>query len=328
MSDAADEFLPTPWCPAADRTRVAAVVDEIERRGVAVRRDAPLAAATTFGVGGAARCFVEVVDAPALAALLDVLGGTDESEVPLLVVGRGSNLLIADDGFPGIVLRLGNGFRELHIVDATVTAGGAVSMPALAAATARAGLAGLEFAAGIPASVGGSVRMNAGAHGRDTGQSLVWADVAAPDATQAARVPRDALGLGYRTSSLGARSVVVAASWRLARDDPTATQSRVAEMRAYRRRTQPLRERNCGSVFTNPPGESAGRLIEAAGLKGLRRGAARVSSKHANFIVVDAGARASDVWHLIGEVRRRIVERGGPLLMPEVRIVGEFAVTR
>ncbi|HEU0132252.1 MAG TPA: UDP-N-acetylmuramate dehydrogenase [Mycobacteriales bacterium] len=283
-----------------------------------VERDVPLGPWTTLGVGGAARVFVEPADPTELAGVLADLG--DE---PLLVLGRGSNLLVADTGWPGVALRLGAGFKWQRRDGTEVEAGGGTSMPALAAWLATEGLSGLEFAAGIPATVGGSVRMNAGAHGGQTADRLLAVTVASPDDPKGAVLDPGTLAFGYRHSELPPRSVVVGARWTLAADEPAAIRARLDELRAWRRSTQPLRQRNCGSVFTNPPGDSAGRLIEAAGLKGRSVGGASVSEKHANFIVVDpATTTAADVVALIRLVRDEVAARGGPLLVPEVRLVG------
>jgi UDP-N-acetylmuramate dehydrogenase len=279
---------------------------------------------TTFGIGGAARGFVEPADEDALRAVMTALAGTTAEQVPVLVVGRGSNLLVADTGFPGIAIRLGRGFAHVRYDDDVVTAGGAVTMPQLASSTAKHGLAGLEFAAAIPASVGGSVRMNAGAHGGEVADGLLEAELTLAGTGEVSRRDAAALGLRYRHSDLPERSVVTGARWRLQRDEPDVIRARLDEHRQYRRQTQPLRSRSCGSTFTNPPGDSAGRLIEAAGLKGYRVGGARVSEKHANFIVVDPGTRATDVLAVIAEVRRAVLAAGGPRLEPEVRAVGDF----
>jgi UDP-N-acetylmuramate dehydrogenase len=166
--------------------------------------------------------------------------------------------------------------------------------------------------------------MNAGAHGDEVADRLVHAELMLAESGETVTRDRAGLDLSYRHSDLPARSVVVAARWRLVVDDPAVIRERLETHRRYRRETQPLRSRSCGSTFTNPDGDSAGRLIEAAGLKGLRIGGARVSEKHANFIVVDSGTRAADVLAVIAEVRRRVLAAGGPLLEPEVRAVGEF----
>jgi UDP-N-acetylmuramate dehydrogenase len=290
----------------------------LRRNGLRVTEDQPLGPWTTLGVGGSARVFVEPATPAELALVLGELG--DE---PLLVLGRGSNLLVADTGWDGVALRLGAGFKWQRRNGVEVEAGGGTSMPALAAWLATEGLAGLEFAAGIPATVGGSVRMNAGAHGGQTADALVAVTVATPrDPEGRTYRPMD-LAFGYRNSDLPRAGVVTAARWVLRDDEPEAIRRRLDELRAWRRSTQPLRQRNCGSVFTNPPGDSAGRLVDAAGLKGRRVGGASVSEKHANFIVVTPGqTTAADVVALIALVRDAVVAHGGPLLEPEVRMVG------
>jgi UDP-N-acetylmuramate dehydrogenase len=318
-------YLPQWWCPPADPGAVDACAVELVRRGLQVTRERPLGSWTTLGVGGAAAVYVEPRDVAEVGALMEVVGRTDESAVPLLVIGRGSNLLVADSGWPGVALRLGAGLKHYGREGLRVEAGGGTSMPALAAWCAKESLAGLEFAAGIPATVGGSVRMNAGAHGGETADLLVEVDVAVPGDRTPTTVKRDDMGFGYRQSRLPPRSVVVSARWDLLPGDPAAIRQELDELRAWRRATQPLRQRNCGSVFANPPGDSAGRLVEAAGLKGRRRGGAQISDKHANFIVVEPTCRAIDVLQLIADARRAVHEAGGPLLEPEVRVVGDFA---
>lgn len=313
-----------PWRPPADREQVARVAGLIQAAGVQPIRDRPLGPLTTFGVGGAAAVFVEPADQQALRVVLEALAGTTEDQVPLLVVGRGSNLLVADSGFPGVALRLGRGFAARHRDGTRVRVGAAYAMPQLAAWTAREGLAGLEFAAAIPASVGGSVRMNAGAHGADMASVLVSAEVASPDLPGGGQWVAGELALGYRTSRLPCRGVVTAAQFELRPEVPETVSARLAEHRAWRRSTQPLRARSCGSTFTNPPGDSAGRIVEAAGGKGLSVGHARVSDKHANFVVVEPGGRAAEVFELIALVQQRVRDAGGPALVPEVHAVGEF----
>lgn len=297
---------------------VAAVLDGA---GLTVLRGEPLGPSTTLGVGGPAAVLVEPADAAALRVVMQALG--DAPDVPLLVIGRGSNSLVSDDGWPGLVVQLGEGFRWHEVEGTEVRAGAATAMPALAVATARAGLAGLEWGAGVPGSLGGAVRMNAGAHGGDTAEVLVEATVVLPGGEERVLGLED-LGFGYRRSTLPERSVVTAARFRLRPDEPAAVKARCDEIKAWRKQAQPLTERNCGSVFTNPPGDSAGRLVEAAGLKGRRRGGARISEKHANFIVVEPGTRAVDVLALIDDVQRAVAAAGGPELHPEVRLVGAF----
>ena len=318
------DLLPRTWDPPSDPSAISTVAAALRAAGVAVAEDEPIARWTTLGVGGSARCVVEPRDDGELAVVLQRIAAYDESHVPLLVLGRGSNVLIGDEGWSGVVLRLGAGFKWQRRDGVEVAAGAGLAMPALAAWTAAEGLTGLEFAAGIPASVGGSVRMNAGAHHGSTGDRLVDVQVASADQPSGRRMSAGDLQLGYRRSVLPARSVVTAARWTLEPADPGEIRRRLDELREWRRATPPLRQRNCGSVFTNPPGDSAGRLVDAAGLKGLRRGGARVSEKHANFIVTEPGCAARDVRDLIAEVREAVVAAGGPELVAEVRIVGEF----
>ncbi len=319
------DYVPDSWLPPCDEPAVQEVAAKLVAAGVGVAEDQPLGPWTTLGVGGSARHYVEPASPAELTAVLSALAETTAEAVPLLVLGRGSNLLVGEGGWPSLALRLGAGFKWQRRDGATVAAGGGLALPALAAWLATAGLGGLEFAAGIPASVGGAVRMNAGAHGGQTGDRLLDVEVASPSSPEARVVPAGDLDLGYRSSTIPERGVVVSARWLLSEDDPAVIRARLDELRAWRRATQPLRQRNCGSVFTNPSGESAGRLVDRAGLKGLRSGGARVSEKHANFVVVEPGTRPADVRALIATVRRAVVEAGGPLLVPEVRLVGAFA---
>ncbi|MEP7020831.1 MAG: UDP-N-acetylmuramate dehydrogenase [Pseudonocardiales bacterium] len=318
-------YDPLAWSPSADAGALAAVAGELRAGGVHVAEEQPLGPWTTLGVGGPARFFAEIADDPQVAVLMRALSGIAPGSVPLLILGRGSNLLIADSGWPGLAVRLGAGFKAFTRDGLAVTAGGGVSMPALAAWTATQGLTGLEFAAGIPATLGGSVRMNAGAHGGDTARHLLSVRLAMPGAAPAAWVHSHELNFGYRHSELPARAIVIGAKWLLAADHPDAIRARLDGLRAWRRATQPLRQRNCGSVFTNPGNDSAGRLVDAAGLKAMRRGGAQVSERHANFIVVNPPCRAADVYGLITHMRRVVHESGGPLLQPEVRVVGDFS---
>jgi UDP-N-acetylmuramate dehydrogenase len=256
-----------------------------------------------------------------LDAVADVLA--DAPSVEVLVVGRGSNLLVSDDGFAGVALVLAGTFDELTIDAraATVDAGGAVALPVLARRAGAAGVGGLEFYVGIPGSVGGAVRMNAGGHGDETAAVLKRARVFDLERAAVQDASVADLGLGYRRSALGPRAVVTAAAFAGAPDDPAVCAARIDEIVRWRREHQPGGQ-NAGSVFTNPPDDSAGRLIDACGLKGFRVGGAVVSEKHANFFVAEQGARAGDVRALIREVQRRVEEETGVRLEPEVRLVG------
>lgn len=288
-----------------------------------IERDVPLGPFTTYGVGGPAALLARVPDEAALAALpaTPELAGLARGDLPVLVVGRGSNLLVSDDGFPGLVVVLGEGFADIAIEGTTVRAGARALLPVVARQTAGAGLTGFEWAAGIPGTIGGAVRMNAGVHEADLSAVLVGIRVRDLRSGEASRVARDDLGLGYRSSALDPSWVVVEAELALQRGDAAAAKATIREKTQWRREHQPG-GRNAGSVFTNPPGGSAGRLIDAAGLRGLRIGTAEVSTKHANFIQSDEGGRAADVWALMAEVRRRIRDETGIDLHPETILVG------
>jgi len=284
-------------------------------RGV---RDAPLGERTTYRVGGPAALLVEVGDDRSLRALAAATRGL---EVPVLVLGRGSNLLVADAGFPGVVVHLTGAFEALTISGIRVEAGGAVSLPVLARRTVAEGLRGLEWAVGVPGSVGGAVRMNAGGHGSDVAACLEQAVVV--DLRSGACEPwaPSSLDLRYRGSALRDWQIVVGATFRTEPGDAEAGAALVEEIVRWRRANQPGGQ-NSGSVFTNPPGDAAGRLVEAAGAKGLRIGTAEVSIKHANFIQADPGGSAADVASVIAEARRMVAEVHGVDLRPEVRLVG------
>jgi len=292
-----------------------------ERFGARLRVGFPLAPLTSFRIGGSAALFVEADDDGDLDALGRAMSQTD---VSVAIIGKGSNVLVSDEGFAGIVVRLGRGYRWAGRDGDLLTAGGAMPLPALAGIAMRHHLAGLEFGVAIPASVGGAVRMNAGAHGHSMSEVLERIDI-----YSLARCTRDSLaagdaGFGYRRSQLPAKSIVVAAAVRLAPGDEAPIRAQMEEAREWRRRTQPLAEPNCGSVFTNPVGNHAARLIEAAGAKGLRIGGAQVSTKHANFIVADPGASSSDVWKLIERVRSLVRSEAGIRLETEVELMGAF----
>jgi UDP-N-acetylmuramate dehydrogenase len=285
-----------------------------------VRRDVPSAELTTYRCGGPLAVFVRAEREDDLQLVAEVLAPTD---VPVLVVGRGSNLLVADAGFPGVAISLAGELEQLDIdrAAARVHAGGGVPLPVLARRAAAAGVGGLEFFVGIPGSVGGAVRMNAGGHGADTNDVIVTARVLDLAGGAARELNRAELGLGYRESALSPLAVVVGAVFSGRTDEPAACAARVDEIVRWRREHQPGGQ-NAGSVFTNPPGDAAGRLIEAAGCKGTRLGGAVVSEKHANFFVADPGASAADVYALIALVQQRVEAAFGVHLEPELRCIG------
>jgi UDP-N-acetylmuramate dehydrogenase len=287
--------------------------------GTRLREHVSMASLTTFRIGGPAALFLEPQEDADLEA---AAAAVEAAEIPYVVMGKGSNVLVADEGFPGLVLRLGGGFRWTARDGDTLTAGGAMPLPALAGVALQHRLDGLAFAIAIPASLGGAVRMNAGAHGGQMSDVVVSIRLfRLGDGTSTTVAAVDA-GLGYRHSGLADDAVVTAATLALAPGDPATIRATMDEARRWRRETQPIAEPNCGSVFTNPPGEHAAALIEAAGCKGERVGGASVSTKHANFIVADRGATAADVRTLIERVRDRVADRTGIWLTPEVRMIG------
>jgi UDP-N-acetylmuramate dehydrogenase len=291
-----------------------------EMLGDLARHDAPLAPLTTYRVGGAAALFVT---AATIADLDRVAAAVAATGVEVLVLGRGSNLLVADDGFPGLVVTLGAIGTTIELGPDSATAGAAVALPQLARQTAKASLRGFEWAVGVPGSVGGAVRMNAGGHGADMAGCLRHATIYdLASGTRTVRTPAE-LGLRFRGSNLREHEVVVDAHIALTAGDGQAAKAEIDEIVRWRRENQPGGQ-NAGSVFVNPvPGEvSAGELIDGLGLRGLRIGTAEVSTKHANFIQADPGGRAADVVALIREVRRRVADATGYLLRSEVRLVG------
>jgi UDP-N-acetylmuramate dehydrogenase len=248
-------------------------------------------------------------------------GSVEPGPGDVLVVGKGSNLLVADRGVDALVLQLGEGFAQIDVRGDVVRAGGAVSLPVLARRSVAAGLEGFEWAVGVPGSVGGAVRMNAGGHGSDMSATLAGVRVVDLASGEDLEMDPASLQLGYRSSSLRGEQVVVHADLQLRRGDRAAGESQLAEIVRWRREHQPGGQ-NAGSVFTNPPGDSAGRLIDAAGAKGLRVGTAQVSDKHANFIQADVDGSADDVRSLMVELQRRVREHSGVELHPETVMVG------
>lgn len=288
--------------------------------GSAARSDVPLGPLTTYRVGGAAAllCTVRSLDD------LDLVSqAVRASAIDVLVVGRGSNLLVSDDGFAGLAIQLAGPAEEIEIDGTTVRAGSAVALPVLARRTAAAALAGFEWAVGVPGSVGGAVRMNAGGHGSDMASCLTEVHLFDLRSGEHGEVPVEDLHLRFRGSDLADHQVVVAATLALRAGDRQRSEAEIAEIVRWRREHQPGGQ-NAGSVFVNPiPGQlSAGEVIDGLGLRGLRIGSAEVSLKHANFVQADEGGTARDVRAVIEEVRRRVRDERGIELRSEIRLVG------
>ena len=288
-----------------------------------LRAGAPLAPFTTIRVGGPADWLAEPASFRAVVA---ALAWARDAGARVAVVGRGSNLLIADEGFRGLVIRLRGRLERISVRGEDVWCGGGASLPRAVLRAAAAGLEGLEFGASIPGTAGGAVAMNAGAYERELRDVLTWAVLCSADGRR--RVGLEELALGYRRSAVGPGEVVAAVGFRLRRGRRAAIDERLAEYRRHRRTTQPQGVRTFGSVFTNPRGDSAGRLLEAAGCKGLAVGGARFSPVHANFIEAAPGSSAADVLALMSEGRRRVRAAGGPLLEAEVRYLDPEAGIR
>ncbi len=278
-----------------------------------------LGLATTYRVGGNATLFVEVGSEADLCSLGEIVA---ETGCDVAVIGRGSNLLVSDNGYRGVAVHLGGAFAHIEVVEAgIVRVGAAASLPVLARRLTADGYAGFEWAVGVPGSVGGAVRMNAGGHGSDMAASVIAVRVVDLGTGAVSTWSRDDLELGYRSSRIAARHVVLSADLKLTDGDPVVGEALLADVVAWRREHQPGGQ-NAGSVFANPAGDSAGRLIEAAGLKGFRVASAAISSKHANFIQADATGSADDVMALMQEIVVRVHEHSGVVLAAETRLLG------
>jgi len=284
-----------------------------------LRYDEPMAAHNSWRAGGAARCFFKPAD---VADLCDFLQQLDPQE-PLLWLGLGSNMLVRDGGFPGTVIFTLGALNEIEWPDATMLRVGAgVTCSRVARESAKQGLTGVEFLAGIPGTMGGALAMNAGAFGGET-----WSRVAAVETVDRAgqlhtRQP-DEYRVSYRTVEGVADEWFVAATLRLEAGDALLAQQHIRQLLAQRGESQPVQQNSCGSVFRNPPGDHAARLIEATGLKGKTLGGAQVSEKHANFIINTGAATAADIETLLNQVQGCVEQAHGVRLEAEVRIVGE-----
>ena len=282
-------------------------------------RDQPLKEHTSLRIGGPADYYVRARSEDDLLGAIKV---AREHELPVFILGGGTNLLVSDDGIRGVVLH--NGWNETEVEGTVVTAASGTPLASVAAVAARNGIEGLEWMATVPGTVGGAVHGNAGAFGSDTADALVDAtlvDLNGDVWTQ----DNAAFGYSYRTSSLqGTPVICVRARFRGRRGDRATAVAKIKEMANERIKKQPLAQPNTGSIFRNPPGDHAGRLIEAVGLKGARVGGAEVSQKHANFIVNTGDATASDVWELMQRCMTEVRHKFGVELVPEVERVGRW----
>jgi len=290
-----------------------------------IESDYPLERLTTIRIGGPADHFARPTTEPELVEAL-AWAGAEGLEVG--VVGSGSNLLVSDEGFRGLVLKLDGELAAFEREGVRVRAGGGARLPSVSAKTAGWGLSGLEFGVNIPGTVGGAVRMNANAYGGALGEVLEWVTVCTGEGCE--RRPPERLGFAYRSSNLGAGEVVARASFALTEADPETVKQTLAGMRARRREAQPSGIKTFGSTFVNPEdpraeGRSAGQLLDAAGARGLARGGARLSEKHANFVENAGGATAADVLAVMSAGRHAVHDRFGVVLEPEVQVLGEIA---
>lgn len=284
-----------------------------------VEQGVPLGPYTTYKSGGPARYFVEIPD---LEALETLAASGALAELPILVLGRGSNLLVADAGFDGVVIRLGSAFGVVEADGTVVSAGGSAPLALVARTSVDAGLTGLEFFVGIPGSVGGAIRQNAGCFGTETRERLIRARlVELRDGTVSEPGPDD-LEMSYRHSNVRSTQIVVSARFQAAEGDAEAGRAELRRITRWRRDNQPGGTLNAGSVFKNPPGRTAGQIIDALGLKGMSVGDVAVSQKHANFFVAGPGATSEDIRRLVIEVKDRVRAETGTILEPEIQFVG------
>jgi UDP-N-acetylmuramate dehydrogenase len=288
-----------------------------------VERDYPLARLTTVRTGGTAELFARPGSED---DLVELLAWAREHGLAVEVVGSGSNLLVADAGVEGLVIKLAGGLAELERDGTRVLCGGGVRLPSAAAKIAAWGLTGLEFGINIPGTVGGAVRMNANAYGGELARALEWVEICTADGPE--RREPGALGFEYRRSNLRPGEIVSRAAFGLAPADPATVKATLAEMREMRREAQPSGIKTFGSTFKNPDpelsgGRTAGQLLEAAGCQGLAVGGARLSPKHANFVENSGEASTADVLAVMAAGRRRVHEAFGIELEPEVQILGE-----
>jgi UDP-N-acetylenolpyruvoylglucosamine reductase len=290
-----------------------------------VEPDFPLARLTTIRAGGAAKWFARPGDQAQLAKLL---AWADGQGLPIGVIGSGSNLLVADEGFRGLAIKLAGELAMVAQDGDRVLCGGGARLPSAATKAAEWGLSGLEFGVNIPGTVGGAVKMNANAYGGQLGQVLEWVDVCTPNGCD--RRVAEQLGLGYRCSNLASHEVVARASFRLSPGEAEEVKATMSEMRKKRHEAQPSGIKTFGSTFKNPEdaraeGRTAGQLLEASGASSLQVGGARFSEKHSNFVENSGGATTADVLELMAQGRRRVYDRFEVTLEPEVQLLGDVS---
>jgi len=296
-----------------------ALIDDLQAACALLRPNEPLSRHTSFGIGGPAEFYADVNTREELIALHRVL---QEQPRPVFFLGAGSNLLVSDRGVRGLVIHLQGDFRQIRFDGERVWAGAAAWMPTLSKQCAERGLSGAEALIGVPGTLGGGLVMNAGTRDGVLGDVVESIDVLEPAGRERA-LERPEIHFSYRRSNLEGRWLL-GARLRLKPAEPSSIMSRIDELLKARARTQPLATSNCGSVFKNPPERAAAQFIEEAGLKGLAVGGARVSERHANFIINEKNARADDVRELMSEIQKRVFEKFGLRLEPEVKLVGEW----
>ena len=292
-------------------------IDSLLRRKASIK-NFEIGQQTTYRTRAKCSLYVEVSNEAELQSVVSVNKKTNKE---IVIIGNGSNLLIADTGFDGLVVRLGKGFEEIEINDTQVKAGAAVKLPVLARKTASVGLAGFEWAVGVPGTIGGAVKMNAGGHGSDMCESVQSAEVVDLVNGKKISLSADDLEFVYRTSSIESHQIVVNVVLVLGKGVPGVSNEKIKEIVRWRLENQPGGQ-NAGSVFKNPEKKSAGELIEETGSKGFRVGTAAISQKHANFIQVDQNGRATDVYLLMKEIQRRVSEEFGIKLKIETQLIG------
>ncbi|MGC1400683.1 UDP-N-acetylmuramate dehydrogenase, partial [Candidatus Binatus sp.] len=288
--------------------------------GTRVRAAMPLAELTSFRIGGPADLFVNVEDE---AELMHAKAAAYRASVPCFCLGAGTNLLVSDRGMRGLVVRLGDGFAKINIDDTKVVAGAGAAFGTLVNEVVDRGLEGLEFGEGIPGTVGGGLVMNAGAFGGEIAKVVTLVH-GVTESGDAIALTRDDVKFAYRRTELPNHFIITRVDFELTHGDRDRLTARVAELKAKRASRQPRGVPNAGSIFKNPPGNFAGKLLEGAGLKGTRLGGAAFSDQHANFIVNLGGAQAAEVRALIDLARNKVKEQSGVLLEPEVRLVGDW----